>query len=89
MGAADGLTEGIMCYLYLRSSVGGAHGGEYHGGGTVTKPKLANHSASYIASAAAVVDDEERRREGINYTPASPKKGAYMGFSSEVMFGGL
>lgn len=78
-----------MCYLYLRSAVGGAHGGKYHGGGAVTKSKLANHPARCIVSAAAVVDDEKRRREGMNYTPASPKKGAYMGFSSEVMFGGL
>lgn len=49
-----------MGYLYLRSAVGGAHGGEYHGGGAVTKSKLANHSASCIFSATAVVEDEGR-----------------------------
>lgn len=76
-----------MCRLYLRSTVGGAHGGEYHGGGTVIKFKLANHSRFHRLRGEKK-DDEETKREGMDYTPASPKKGAYMGFSSEVMFGG-
>lgn len=76
-----------MCRLYLCSTVGGAHGGEYHGGGTVTKLKLANHSR-FHRHRGEKKGHEETKREEMDYTPASPKKGAYMGFSSEVMFGG-
>lgn len=35
-----------MGHPYLRSAVGGAHRREYHGGGAVTKFKLANNLAS-------------------------------------------
>lgn len=80
-----------MGHPYLCSAVGGAHRREYHGGGTVTKFKLANDLASCTASAAAAVKGKAAGNGGqeeVNYTPASPKKGAYTGFSSEVMFGG-
>lgn len=92
MGVQMGWWEGGGGRSYLCSTVGGTHGGEDHGGGTITEYKLASHSVNSLPTAAEQEAGtqgrtrQEGRGKEVNYTPASPRKGAYTGFSSEVMF---
>lgn len=64
-----------MGHPYLRSTVGGAHRREYHGGGTVTMFKLANDSAS----PAAVVEGKVARERRGELHSGQPKKGCVYG----------
>lgn len=67
-----------MDRLYLCRAIGGAHGGENHGGGAVTKFRLANRSASCTASCPRK-DNEKRRRGGGGLHSGQPKEGRVYG----------